>query len=334
MARVMRTARALWVTGPCLSELRSEELAEPGPDEVLVRTRFSAVSRGTERLVLRGGVPADQRERMRAPYQVGDFPWPVKYGYLSVGTVEQGPGDLVGRDVFCLHPHQTEYVVPAREVTPVPDGVPARRAVLAGAVETVVNALWDVPPLLGDRVCVVGAGMVGGAAARLLAGVPGVEVTLVDVDPDRAATAEALGVGFALPPDAPAEQDLVLHASATPEGLELALGLLATGGVVTELSWYGDRVVPLALGGDFHSRRLTLRSTQVGTVSPSARPRWDHAARRALALALLRDPAYDALLTGTTAFEDLPGLMAQVARGDPGICHTIAYRREDEECSA
>ncbi|GAA1919248.1 zinc-dependent alcohol dehydrogenase [Nocardioides marmoribigeumensis] len=326
-----RTARALWVTGPCRCEIRSEPLPEPGAADVLVRTRFSAVSRGTERLVLRGGVPADQRERMRAPHQVGDFPWPVKYGYLSVGVVVAGAPDLVGRDVFCLHPHQTAYVVPARDVTPLPEGVPARRGVLVGAVETAVNALWDVPPLLGDRVTVVGAGMVGCAAARLLAGVPGVEVTLVDLDASRGAVAETLGVRFALPEAAPGEQDLVLHASATPEGLALALGLLTTGGTVTELSWYGDRVVPLPLGGDFHSRRLALRSTQVGTVSPTARSRWDHAGRRSLALDLLRDPAYDALLTGTTSFEDLPDLMARVAQGAPGICRTIAYDGEDAD---
>jgi threonine dehydrogenase-like Zn-dependent dehydrogenase len=326
---VAGTARAVWITGPCLAEVRSEPLPDPGPAEVLVRTRFSGVSRGTERLVLRGGVPEDQRDRMRAPYQAGDFPWPVKYGYLSVGTVERGPDALLGRDVFCLHPHQTAYVVRARDVSPLPEGLPARRAVLAGAVETAVNALWDVPPLLGDRVSVVGAGMVGCAAARLLAGVPGVEVTLVDADPDRAATAEALGVRFADPHEAPPDQDVVLHATGTPDGLDLALRLLATDGVVAELSWYGDRVVPLHLGGDFHSRRLTLRSTQVGTVSPHARPRWDHAARRALALDLLRDPAYDALLTDTTAFDDAPRLLRRVAEGAPGICHTIAYERED-----
>ena len=326
---VTATARALWVTGPGVAELRSERLPEPGPGEVLVRTRFSAVSRGTERLVLRGGVPEDQRERMRAPHQVGDLPWPVKYGYLSVGVVERGPSHLEGREVFCLHPHQTAYVVPARDVTAVPDGVPPRRAVLAGAVETAVNALWDVPPLLGDRVCVVGAGMVGCAAARLLAGVPGVEVTLVDVEASRAATAEALGAGFALPADAPREQDLVLHASATPAGLVTALGLVATDGVVAELSWHGDRVVPLPLGGDFHSRRLTLRSTQVGTVARGARPRWDRAGRLALALELLCDPAYDALLTGTTRFGDLPHLMERIAKGAPGICDTIGYDQED-----
>ena len=156
-----RTARAYWLREPGSGEIRSADLPDPGPGEVLVRTLVSGVSRGTEALVFRGGVPESQYAAMRAPFQEGDFPGPVKYGYLNVGLVEAGPHDLVGRTVFCLYPHQTAYVVPAEAVTVVPDDVPARRAVLAGAVETAVNALWDARPLLGDRVAVVGAGMVG-----------------------------------------------------------------------------------------------------------------------------------------------------------------------------
>ena len=167
-----------------------------------VRTVRSGVSRGTETLVFRGGVPPSQYMAMRAPFQEGDFPGPVKYGYLNVGTVEEGPAELRGRTVFCLYPHQTAYVVPAGAVTVVPDEVPPARAVLAGTVETAVNALWDAAPLVGDRVAVVGAGMVGCCVARLLARFPGVEVTLVDVDGSRAEVAAALGAGFALPDDA------------------------------------------------------------------------------------------------------------------------------------
>lgn len=329
---MVEEALAYWVTGPRAAEIHREPLSAAGPEDVLVRTRYSAVSRGTERLVFRGGVPVDQYQRMRAPHQRGDFPWPVKYGYLNVGVVEQGPDRLVGRDVFCLHPHQTAYVVRAADVTPVPPAVPARRAVLTGAVETAVNALWDVPPLIGDHVTVVGAGLIGCALARLLAGVPGVRVTLLDLDATRAATATALGVGFALPADAPAEQDVVFHASATPAGLQRCLGLVATDGVVVELSWYGDTTVPLSLGGDFHSRRLAIRSSQVGTLAPNARARWDPRARRTLAVELLSDPAYDVLLTGTTPFEQLPELMARIEAGTcPGICHTITYRQEGRD---
>jgi threonine dehydrogenase-like Zn-dependent dehydrogenase len=331
-----REARAFWVGAPGHGELRPVELRAPGPDEVLVRTLHSGVSRGTEVLVFRGQVPADQREAMRAPYQEGDFPGPVKYGYLSVGRVEEGPDGLVGRTVFCLHPHQTEYVVPSAAVTPVPQGVPARRAVLAGTVETALNALWDLRPLIGDRVAVVGGGMVGCCVARLLARIPTTEVTLVDVDPARARVAGALGVGFAVPDEAPAGRDAVVHCSATSAGLQLSLDLLAAEGTVLDLSWYGDQPVQVSLGGTFHSGRLGIRASQVGAVAAARRATRSHADRLALALRLLRDPAFDEVLTGESAFEKLPETMARLADGRlDALCHTIRYtdREGDPSCT-
>jgi threonine dehydrogenase-like Zn-dependent dehydrogenase len=293
---------------------------------VVVRTLRSGVSRGTEALVFRGGVPPDQYAAMRAPFQEGDFPAPVKYGYLNVGTVEQGPATLCGRTVFCLFPHQTAYVVPAAAVTVVPEDVPPARAVLAGTVETAVNALWDGAPLLGDRVTVVGAGMVGCCVARLLSRFPGVRVTLVDVDAGRAEVAAALGVDFALPEDAVGDRDLVVHASASSAGLQRSLDLLAPEGTVIDLSWYGDREVRVSLGGAFHSRRLGIRASQVGTLSPARSARRTSADRLALALELLRDPGFDALVTGQSHFRELPDVMARLAAGSlPALCHTITY---------
>jgi threonine dehydrogenase-like Zn-dependent dehydrogenase len=277
-------------------------------------------------LVFRGGVPAGQYAAMRAPFQQGEFPAPVKYGYLNVGEVEHGPPQLCGRTVFCLFPHQTAYVVPASAVAIVPNGVPAARAVLAGTVETAVNALWDAQPLLGDRISVVGAGMVGCCVARLLARFPGAQVTLVDVDARRAEVATALGVDFALPGEAGGGRDLVVHTSATSAGLQCSLELLAPEGSVIDLSWYGDTQVQLSLGGRFHSARLGIRASQVGTVSPARSARRTTADRLALSLELLHDPAFDALLTGTSAFCDLPEVMAALTAGSlPAICHTITY---------
>jgi NADPH:quinone reductase-like Zn-dependent oxidoreductase len=328
-------ALAFWLRAPGVGEIRPVRLPEAGADEVLVRTLHSAVSRGTETLVFRGGVPESQYATMRAPFQEGDFPGPVKYGYLSVGVVEEGAAALRGRTVFCLHPHQTAYVVPSASVVVVPEGVPAARAVLAGTVETAVNALWDAAPLVGDRIAVVGAGMVGCCVARLLARIPGVRVTLVDLDPSRAEVAAALGVGFALPPDAPDGLDLVVHTSATSAGLQLSLDLLGPEGTVTDLSWYGDADVRLSLGGAFHSGRLSIRASQVGTVSPARNGRRTTADRLALALDLLRDPAFDALLTGTSRFEELPDVMARLADGSlPALCHTLTYGDEADACSA
>ncbi len=323
---------AFWVS-PGRGEIRPVTVAQPGPGEVRVRTLRSGVSRGTETLVFRGAVPADQHERMRAPHQDGDFPGPVKYGYLNVGLVEAGPPGRVGRTGFCLHPHQTSYVVPVGAVAVVPDGVPPGRAVLAGTLETAVNALWDAGPMVGDRVAVVGAGMVGCCVARLLAAMPGVEATLVDVDPTRAEVAEALEVAFAHPDDAAGGRDLVVHASATEAGLRRSLELLAPDGEVVDLSWYGDTAVRLDLGGAFHSGRLRVRASQVGEVALSRRHRRTRGERLALALDLLRDPAYDALLSGVSAFEELPRLMVELSSGrQAALCHTITY--PETPCSA
>ncbi|GAB3368236.1 zinc-dependent alcohol dehydrogenase [Amycolatopsis echigonensis] len=321
-----RAAQAFWFTSAAGGEVRSAEVAAPQDGEVLVRTRFSALSRGTESLVLRGGVPESQHEVMRAPYQEGDFPWPVKYGYLNVGEVLSGPPELTGATVFCLYPHQTEYVVPASAVTVVPDDVPAARAVLAGTVETAVNALWDAAPLVGDRIAVVGAGMVGCCVARLLSRFPGVDVQLVDPDADRAAIADAFGIRYATPETASGDLDLVVHASATDAGLARSLELLGREGTVVELSWYGDRQVSVPLGENFHSRRLTVRGSQVGTVSPARAARRGYGDRMALALRLLADPAFDALITSESTFAELPAVAARLADGTlRGLAHRITY---------
>jgi Zn-dependent alcohol dehydrogenase len=328
-------AQAFWVSGSGAGEIRHVTLPRPGAGEALVRTLRSGVSRGTESLVFRGRVPVSQHAVMRAPFQEGDFPGPVKYGYLSVGVVEEGPTALRGRTVFCLYPHQTAYVVPADALTPVPDGVPAARAVLAGAVETAVNALWDAAPLVGDRVAVVGAGMVGCCVARLLAQMPGVEVTLVDVDAARAPVAAALGASFATPGTAPGGRDLVVHTTATSAGLQLSLDLLAPEAEVLELSWYGDAETTVSLGGSFHSGRLAVRASQVGTVAAARRGRRTTRERLALALDLLRDPSYDVLLTGESRFEELPEVMPRLATGDlPALCHSLTYGTEAVPCSA
>lgn len=319
-------AIAWWTTGPGRGEFRSEPLPSPSDGKASVRTLWTGVSRGTEALVARGDVPASERERMRAPFQAGDFPFPVKYGYLNVGTVDHGPPSLQGRVVFTLFPHQSRFVVPADAVLPIPEDVPPRRAVLAGAVETAVNVLWDAEPLVGDRIVIVGAGMIGGAVARVARGIPGTEVTLVDVDPAKASVARALGAGFALAADAAPEADVVIEASGSGAGLQLALRLAPTDGEVVVASWYGSRAVPIELGEDFHSRRITIRSSQVGAVSVRRRAARTTRDRLALALGLLRDPAFDALLGGSSEWRRLPDISAALAAGTAGdLCHTIDW---------
>jgi threonine dehydrogenase-like Zn-dependent dehydrogenase len=319
-------ARAFWVAAPGRGEIRTEPVAPPASGEVLVRTLYSGISRGTESLVFRGRVPPSEFERMRAPFQSGRFPAPVKYGYASVGEVEEGPADLKGRLVFTLYPHQTRYIVPATAVNVLPIGTPPSRAVLAANLETAINGVWDARPLVGDRVSIVGAGAVGCMTAWLVSRIPGCEVELVDMNPAKAVVAGALGVRFAAPERATGEADVVFHTSGAPAGLALALQVAAFEATVAELSWYGDQDVPLGLGQAFHARRLTITSSQVGHVAAAQRARWDTRRRMQLALRLLESPALDAIITGESDFEELPEVMERLSTS-PGntLCHRVRY---------
>lgn len=319
-------ARAYWVEGPRRGGLRHEVLPALGPGDARVRALHGAISRGTELLVYRGQVPPSEHQRMRAPFQAGEFTFPVKYGYATVGQVDAGPEGWIGRPVFCLHPHQDHFVVPVRALHPLPDGVPPARAVLAANMETAVNGLWDLAPRVGDRITVVGAGTVGLLVARLAARIPGCQVQVVDLNPAREVIVRALGADFALPQTATRDVDRVVHASGTAEGLETALSLAGFEATVLEMSWYGERPVAVSLGAGFHARRLTLASSQVGSVAAAQRARWDHRRRMTLALSLLDDPVLDRLVTGATPFEALPARMQALDRGDPAcICERIDY---------
>lgn len=319
-------ARAFWMVAPGRGEIRDEPLAAPDLGDVVVRALYSGISRGTECLVFQGRVPASEYQRMRAPFQSGDFPAPVKYGYASVGRIEDGPEDLRDRDVFVLYPHQTRYVVPAAAVHVLPNAVPAARAVLAANLETAINALWDGAPHVGDRITVIGAGTVGCLVAWLAGRVPACDVELVDINPERAPIARALGVRFASPDAVSSNADLVIHASGSAAGLELALRVAGFEATIVEMSWYGDQIVPVGLGAAFHAQRLTLKSSQVGSVPPSRRARWDARRRMQLALSLLQHAELDALITGESDFESLPGVMADLAaRRIDAICHRVRY---------
>jgi threonine dehydrogenase-like Zn-dependent dehydrogenase len=317
---------AFWVVAPGHGELRHELVPARGEREVSVRALYSGVSRGTESLVFNGCVPASEYERMRAPFQEGDFRCPVKYGYANVGQVADGPGTLSGKTVFCLYPHQQHYVVPIDALYLLPPAVPASRAVLAANLETALNAVWDSAAAPGDRVAVIGAGSVGCLAAWILGRIPGCDVELIDANPRRRAIADAFGIAFAQPDTARPDADVVLHMSGSPEGLILALRLAAFEATVCECSWYGTRSVTLPLGEAFHSRRLILKSSQVGSVATSHRARWTLRRRMELALALLTDPALDLLINSEGPLEELPQIMQRLARA-PGdtIMHRVSY---------
>jgi NADPH:quinone reductase-like Zn-dependent oxidoreductase len=319
-------ATALWYVTRGRAELRPSPLRPAEAQEAVVKTLWSGLSRGTERLVFEGRVSTTESERMRAPMQEGDFPYPVKYGYCAVGVVEEGPRELQGRAVFALHPHQDRFVAPAAMLAPVPEGVPPRRAVLAANMETALNALWDSGAGPGDRIVVVGAGVVGLLVGYLAARLPGAEVTMVDIDLSRRAIARELGCRFRKPLDAPDDADIAFHTSATAPGLACALSCAGPEAAVVEMSWYGDAPVGVPLGLDFHSRRLKLISSQVGHVSPSRRARWSHRRRLDKALALLADERLDALITEEVAFRDLPDALPSLfAPGASGLATVVRY---------
>lgn len=322
----VRSARSFWLEAPGCGRIRHHTIPEPGPDQVRVRTLYSGVSRGTEALIFQGRVPDDQFHRMRAPHQEGEFPAPVKYGYINVGEVEQGPAALLGQHVFCLYPHQDRYVVDASDVVPLPDAVPAARAVLAAYMETAITGNWDASPQTGERIAVVGAGVLGCLSAWLAGQTAGTDVTLIDINPSRATLAEALGLQFATPDRAPLDCDLIIHASGSADGLQQALTLAGDEARIVELSWFGDTAVSLSLGRNFHSRRLTLRSSQVGRIPPVMTPRWTHRRRLSLALSLLGDQRLDVLIDGDSRFEDLPATLQRLST-EPGaaLCHRVCY---------
>jgi NADPH:quinone reductase-like Zn-dependent oxidoreductase len=297
---------------------------------VLVSTAFSGISRGTERLVFEGRLPPSEWGRMRCPHQMGEFPYPVAYGYAAVGEVIEGPGELLGRSVFALHPHQDIFAIPAAEVVPLPDGVPARRGTLTANMETALNALWDSGASAGHRIVVIGGGLVGCLIAALAGRLPGADVTLVDIQRDRAAVAATLGVRFALPGETKGGADVVFHTSASEAGLRLALSLAGFEARIIEVSWFGEKEVALPLGGAFHSQRLQIISTQVGSVSPTVRARWPHRRRIETAINLLDDARLDVLITEEVAFEDLPEALPRLlADGAPGLATAVRYKSEE-----
>lgn len=320
-------ARSLWYVKPGVAELRSERLAAPRPGEARVATQFSAISRGTERLVANGEVPESEWARMRAPFQTGAFPYPVKYGYSATGVVTAGSDKLLGKTVFCLHPHQDHFQVAEDMLAVVPDDIPARRATLAANMETALNAHWDAGTLPGDRVAIVGAGVVGLLTGYLARRIAGTEVVVTDIDAGRADLARALGLTFAMPGDLPKDNRIVFHTSATGAGLETAIDAAAFEGRVIELSWYGLRPATVRLGGAFHSRRLQIISSQVGHVAPAQRSTISHRQRLQKAIALLDDPRLDALVSEDIAFDDAPARLTQIFNAAAsGPCPLLRYQ--------
>lgn len=319
-------SQSLWYVGPEQAEIRTESLGPLPAESVQVRTLFSALSRGTESLVYRGLVPESEYVRMAAPWMGGAFPFPVQYGYSNVGRIEAGPAHLIGQLVFALRPHQTVYQAGLSEVIALPAGLSAERAVLAANMETALNAVWDAAPGPGDRITVIGGGVVGCLVAYLCGHLPGAEVTLVDINPNRASIANAFSVEFAGPAAAPSDCDVVFHCSATAAGLTSAIAAAGEEALVLELSWFGATLVKVPLGGAFHSRQIRLQSSQVGHIASSHRPRWTYRRRLQAAIGMLTDPRLDVLLSLPIGFAELPNrLPTMLGAQSDVLCCLIDY---------
>lgn len=323
--RYKSSPRALWIEQPGICALRSVELPSLNSESVSIRACFGSISRGTESLVLNGKVPPSEFQAMACPYQDGSFPFPVKYGYSVVGIVEGGPAELVGRAVFCLHPHQSQFVVSASDIHCLPQSLPPRRAVLAANMETALNVIWDAGILPGDRVVILGAGVVGLLTAFLATQIVGTEVRLADINPDRNSVASALGIAFISPAEAPPDCDVVINVSASSEALDVALECAGYEGRIVEASWYGDKRIDIGLGERFHSQRLSIVSSQVGGIAATRRSRWTFARRLGTAISLLADDRLDVMFSGESSFDtldrDYPGIVASPAT----LCHRIVY---------
>lgn len=319
-------SQSLWYVAPERVEIRSETLGPLPKNSVQVRTLFSALSRGTESLVFKGLIPESEYIRMGAPFMGGKLPFPVKYGYSNVGRIELGPPELIGRLVFSLMPHQSIFQTDTANILLIPEEIPGQRAVLAANMETALNAVWDASPGPGDRIVIIGAGVLGCLIASLCGHLPGAEVTLVDINPGREDIAKKLGVQFSSPELVPTDCDLVIHCSASAAGLTTAIASAGEEATILELSWYGSNTVDLSLGGAFHSHQLKLQSSQVGHVSLSRRPRWSQRRRLAAALGMLSDSRLDNLLTKPLSFEALPSELPKIfGAQSSALCCLIQY---------
>ena len=310
----MRKSSALWHTSVAASEVKEAVLPPIESGYCLVQSQYSLVSTGTERLVATGQVPTSLHEAMAVPYMAGKFSLPIKYGYSLVGQVAQGSPNLRGKTVHLLHPHQTACVVREADVLVIPEGIPPLRATLVSNLETALTALWDAEVMIGDRVLVVGFGMIGALVARLLRMMPAVDLAVYDTDPRRAARAERMG--FATVPEIPNDFDIAFHSSSSEAGLQTSIEAVGLAGKVVELSWYGTQTVNIHLGGSFHQQRKQIISSQVSSLPPHRQMRWDFRRRKEVVLALLRNEDFDQHITEVVPFDQLSKLFDRIRSGD------------------
>jgi 2-desacetyl-2-hydroxyethyl bacteriochlorophyllide A dehydrogenase len=339
----MIRSQQLWFTAPYSLEFREQELAEPGPDEILVRTLFSAISSGTEMLAYRGQLPRNLAlDPSMAALENQATNYPLQYGYASVGRVEAA-GDKVdkgmtGSHVFALQPHATHYLTKAGLVVKLPGSIAPEAAVFLANMETAVNLVLDAKPALGENVVVLGQGIVGLLVSAILSRFPLAAHFALDPLPLRRDKALMLGVEHAIDPDnetalgtmqtalnrLPGQgADLVLELTGSPDALNLAVELCAYSGRIIVGSWYGSKPVTLDLGGRFHRERIKIISSQVSSISPELSGRWDRDRRFTTALGMIESVRPEQLITHRIAFGSAPEAYQLLDKSPETVLQTV-----------
>lgn len=334
---------SLYFTAPREVRIRSERVDPPGAGEILVASRLSAVSAGTELLLYRNQFPPDLLLDETIPALQRPFSYPMKYGYAVVGQVlEAGAGvdrAWIGRRVFGFHPHESHFLASPEHVVPLPEGLPAEDAVLLPSMETAVNFLMDGRPVIGERVAIFGQGVVGLMTTALLARLPLSSLVTLDRHPLRRETSVALGARLAVDPAAPdalarvqraleggsshGGADLVYEVSGNPEALNQAIAVGGFGARIVVGSWYGQKRSPIHLGGRFHRSRMHLVSSQVSTLQPAGSGAWTKARRLGVALEMIDLLRPSTLITHGYPFEQAEDLYAMLDREEGDVIQAV-----------
>ena len=315
---------ALWHNSDFTSELKEEKNSKIDIDQIEVKSLFSLISTGTERLVASGEVPVSSFEFMAVPYMKGNFSFPIKYGYSLVGKVTS-VGKLYGKIVHLLHPHQGKCLVKEVDVMIVPDEIPAKRATLASNVETALNAIWDAEISIGDKVLIAGFGMIGSLLARVLSFMPEVEIVIMEKDANRVKMVQKMGFTFIDDPE-PSYFDVAFNTTSNEKALQIAIQSVGLEGKIIEMSWYGTKNVNINLGADFHYHRKQIISSQVSKIPSDKQSRWDYKRRKEVVFKLLKSPLFDEHITDVLTFAETPAFFDKLrAGGVSGLGYCIEY---------
>jgi threonine dehydrogenase-like Zn-dependent dehydrogenase len=307
---------ALWHISPDASAILEHDLPAGNDHMLLVKSLYSLVSMGTERIVASALMPSAVWNQMAVPYMEGTFSLPCKYGYSLTGKVLKGPAEYKGKTVHLMHPHQDRLWVNATSVFIVPDDIPATRAVLASQVETAVTAIWDSRISLGDSVLIAGFGLVGAMIALLTSPIPGVKIAVLEKNEFRKELARELCFDVIDKQDENGKIfDVAIHTAGDEKALQFCIDHIGHESQVTEVSFYGKKSITLMLGETFHTQRKRIVVSQVAHIPSHKLNRWDLHRRKKLVFDMLKDKRFDMLVENRIPFEQAPLLFNQIRYG-------------------